>query len=341
MISGGFEARCIGSSQCNQLIEGTGTEFPAGTRRAFARRAPGEAPGPAAHHRVGHTLHRKGWRFMRTPIVPSALLGLIMIYSTAIADPVVFFDEQFSGPTLDSSAWRTEILISGPRFCCDTTAPWSPGHWVDEGMECHGVAAYSPYGSALLSGGLLGISSSNVRAFPVLLSRLPGPVPLFPPSGDFTFKVRIRYDRVTPWGDGIAVLQTESTEPVGDNEAFGPPQNLVLHLWSDPGGVITVYTAIGGSLQRVADATPATEFHEFELDCAGTSFTISVDGLTVYGPVSSAMRPAAVSMGNAAIAFWYPTDWTSFSIDYIRVEVPGPVPVVPETWGAVKARFRD
>jgi hypothetical protein len=151
----------------------------------------------------------------------------------------------------------------------------------------------------------------------------------------------MRYDRVTPWGDGIAVLQTGSTEPVGDNEAFGPPQDLLLHLWSDPGGVISVYTAIGGTLQRVADAAPATEFHEFELGCAGTSFTISVDGLIVYGPISSTMRPAAVSMGNAAIAFWYPTDWTSFSVDYVRVEVPGPVPVVRETWGAVKARYRD
>ena len=164
---------------------------------------------------------------------------------------------------------------------------------------------------------------------------------MFPPSGDFTFDGAHALRPCHAWGDGVAVFQAESTEPVGGTPAFGTPQNILLHLWSDPGGVITVYTAIGGSLQWVADATPATEFHEFQLDCAGTSFTIRVDGLTVYGPVSSAMRPTAVVVGNAGVAFWYPTDWSSFSVDYIRVEVPGQVLAVPETWGAVKARYRD
>ena len=64
---------------------------------------------------------------------------------------VVFFEEEFTGPTLDPAAWRTEILTSGPRFCADSY-PGRPGHWVDEGVECHGVAAYSPYGSATLVG---------------------------------------------------------------------------------------------------------------------------------------------------------------------------------------------
>jgi len=279
---------------------------------------------------------------MRTPIAVFALLGLLMIASTAMADPIIFFEEQFTGPTLDPAAWRTEILTSGPRFCHDTSGPFAPGHWIDEGVECHGIAAYSPYGSAVLSGGLLALSSSNVRAFPILLSRFPGSVPVFPPSGDFTLKLRMRYDRVTPWGVGIVVLQKDSTEPIGDNYVFGPAEDILLQMWCDnPGGPISVYTAIGGSFQWVADAPPATEFHEFELDCAGTSFTISVDGEVVYGPVSSAMRPTAVSMGNDSIAFWYPTDWTSFSIDYFRVEVPGQVPVAEKTWGALKSMYRD
>ncbi len=270
-----------------------------------------------------------------------ALLGFLMISSATKADPIVFFEEQFDGPALDPAIWRTGVLTSGPRFCADTSAPWSPGHWVDEGVECHGVAAHSPYGSAVLLNGLLAMSSSNGQAFPVLLSRLPGSVPLFPPSGDFELKVRMRYDHVTPWGDGVAVFQAESTEPVGGTPAFGIPQNVLLHLWSGPGGVITVYTALGGSFQWVADAAPATEFHEFELGCVGTSFTISVDGQAVYGPVSSAMRPTAIILGNAALAFWYPTDWSWFSVDYLRVEVPGPVPVSETTWGALKSIFRE
>jgi hypothetical protein len=174
---------------------------------------------------------------MRTPIAVFALLGLLMIASTAMADPIIFFEEQFTGPTLDPAAWRTEILTSGPRFCHDTSGPFAPGHWIDEGVECHGIAAYSPYGSAVLSGGLLALSSSNVRAFPILLSRFPGSVPVFPPSGDFTLKLRMRYDRVTPWGVGIVVVQKDSTEPIGDNYVFGPAEDILLQMWCDnPGG---------------------------------------------------------------------------------------------------------
>ena len=279
---------------------------------------------------------------MRTPAAAFALLGSLMIASTTMADPIVFFDEEFSGPTLDSSAWRTEILTSGPRFCCDTTAPWSPGHWVEEGEACHGVAAQSPYGSAALPGGLMQMSSSNGRAFPVLVSRLPGPVEVFPPSGDFTLSVRMRFDRVTPWGVGLVVFQTQSTEPSGTLHPAGGPEAVVLQLTADdPGGGIWVNTSLGGSYELVGVVAPATEFHEFVLDCVGTLFTISADGAVIYGPVSSALRPTAVTMGNALLAFWYPTDWTSFSVDYIRVEVPGQVLVVPETWGAVKARYRE
>ena len=32
----------------------------------------------------------------------------------------------------------TEILTSGPRFCCDNGPGEPGGHWVDEGVECHG-----------------------------------------------------------------------------------------------------------------------------------------------------------------------------------------------------------
>lgn len=278
---------------------------------------------------------------MKLSVVCLAIAGLQLIAPTSGADPVVFFEENFAGPTLDSAVWRTEILTSGPRVCADTSAPWSPGHWVDEGADCHGVAAFSPYGSAVLGGGLLGMSSSNGRAFPVLLSRLPGSVQLFPTSGNFTLTVRMRYDRVTPWGDGVAVFQAQNTDPVGGTPAFGIPQNILLHLWADYPGGIEVNTALGGSIQMVASAAPATELHEFALACVGSDFTISVDGQVVYGPVSSALRPTAVVLGNAALAFWYPTDWSSFSVDYIRVEVPGLVSVAGTSWSAIKSLYRN
>ncbi len=277
---------------------------------------------------------------MKSLIASFAFLGLVLVGSYVTAQTEIFFEETFDGPTLDPSVWRTEILTTGPRFCLDTSAPWSPGHWIDEGLGCHDVVAYSPYGSAILSSGMLHMSSSNVRAFPVVLSRLPGMVPVFPPAGDFTMKLRMRYDVVTPWGDGVQVYQTPSTEPIGGNTT-PTLQNLLLHIWCDnPGGGIDVYTVIGGSLVQVANVSPATEFHQFEMACIGTLYTISVDGQVVFGPVESDMRPTAVVMGNAAVAFWYPTDWTSFTVEDLRVEVPGSVEVVSKPWGAVKAMYR-
>ena len=279
---------------------------------------------------------------MRTPVAAFALLGLLMIASTAMADPIVFFEEQFNGPNLDSAIWRTEILTSGPRWCQETDDFWGPGSWIEEGIECHGVAAHSPYGSASVSDGWLHMLPTNDRAYPLVASRLPGSVPAFPASGDFTMKLRMHYDRVTPWGSGLAVFQTQSTEPSGDNPPWGRQEDVVFELATDSGtGGVGVTTALGGFLQEVAVVPGPTDVHESDLTCVGTSYTISADGQVIFGPVSSALRPTALVMGNPNIAFWGSTDWTSWSIDYFRVEVPGPTPVAEKTWGALKSMYRD
>ena len=83
------------------------------------------------------------------------------------------------------------------------------------------------------------------------------------------------------------------------------------------------------------------DFHEFVVACAGSSYTISVDGQPMFGPVTSDLRPSAINMGNADVAFWGDTDWSTFTVDDIRVDVPGPVPVAAESWGRIKARFKD
>jgi len=212
---------------------------------------------------------------------------------------------------------------------------------VEEGSECYGVTAASPYGAATISGGLLHMTSSNGQACPYLVSRRPGSVEMFPPSGDFTLKVRMRYDYRTPWGVGLVVFQAQDTEPSGAN----PPvhlDNVLLSVWASP--TLIVNTAFegtpGGELVTVAWVSSPNEFHEYTLDCVGSSFTISVDGQVVYGPLTSALRPTDVFMGNPVLAYWYPTQWGWFSMDYIRVEVPA-VPVTGVTWGALKAGYRD
>jgi hypothetical protein len=273
---------------------------------------------------------------MRTPVAAFAVVGLLMIASTAMADPIIFFEEQFSGPTLDPSVWRTEVLTSGVRWCdSDPGQQWGPGTWIDEGSECYGVAAYSPYGTAILSEDLLQISSDNGQACPYLVSRLPGLVQMFPATGDFAVTLRMRYDRLTPWGAGVLIMETDSTEPLDGN----PPtlrDDVLVQLWG-----ATINSSLSGSFQQVAYMPPPNEMHEFGLECVGNSYTIRIDGQVVYGPISSTLRPTAVWIGNPVLAYWYPTDWQAFSVDYLRVEVPGPSPVAPTTWGAIKAMYVD
>lgn len=275
-------------------------------------------------------------------LICGLIVSLFPILSLAEAANVILFQESFDGPVLDLAKWRTEIVTSGPRWCDTDPGSWcGPGVWVEEGSACYGVAAQAPYGSAPCSEGMLHVSSSNGRACPYLASRLPGSVELFPPAGDFTLKVRMRYDRITPWGDGLMVVQTQSTEPTGDN-APAPYENLVFGIWADLSdiGSLGVVTGLNGYYQTVTLVPSPNALHEFMLECVGTTFTFSVDGGVVYGPVESALRPTAIWMGNPTLAYWYPTDWTSFSVDDISVEVPGPTSVRRDSWGGLKALYR-
>jgi hypothetical protein len=253
-----------------------------------------------------------------------------LVPAHASANPTIFFEEQFNGSTLDPTVWRTEIMTSGPRFCPDSY-PGGPGHWVDEGVDCHGVAAYPPYGSATLSGGLLHLSSNNERAFPDLVSRLPGPVATFPSSGDFTLTVRMGYDHITGAGTFFDAIEVESTDPAEAPPSFA--EDVLMHIGADG-----LYSYLSGSMVRVADV-PTTGLHDFRLQCAGNMFTITIDSQAVYGPIASAMRPTAIALGNNVLAYWSPVDWTWFSVDYVRVDTPGTVSVSEQTWGAIKARL--
>ena len=162
------------------------------------------------------------------------------------------------------------------------------------------------------------LSSSNGRAFPYLVSRFPGTIPLFPELGDFTLTVKIRFDHITPWGTVVVVLQTQSTDPSGTN-AVGQYDDVLLQIAGD-----YLYSALGqGGCVPVAPLPSPYEVHEVTLDCIGNAFTIGIDGQVVYGPVTSTLRPTVVWMGNPSLAYWYPTDWEWFSVDDIRIDVPG------------------
>ncbi len=277
---------------------------------------------------------------MKALMVAVVACSLLASGSHAGARNVVFFEEQFNGAALDPSVWRTEILTSGVRWCDANSGAWQgPGQWIEEGSPCHGVAAYSPYGTAILSEGMVHLATTTGQACSYLVSRLPGPTPAFPASGDFTLRVRLRFDEITLWGAHLVTLDTPSTEPVGSS-AVGQTDDVLLEISGDGSAGFILCSALDGSFGPVAYVPSASELHEFDLDCAGTSFTIRADGQVVYGPVTSTLRPTAVFMGSPVLAYWYPTDYGCLSVDNIRVEVPDPVPVEKGTWGSIKALYR-
>lgn len=191
-----------------------------------------------------------------------------------------------------------------------------------------------PIWSAPLSEGMLHMSSTNGQACPYLVSRLPGGVPLFPAMGDFTLTVRMRFDHVTPWGTFFVVLQSQSSEPSG-SAPLGQYEDVLMAI-----SAANLTSGLSGQYITFGMLASPTELHEFSLECVGTIYTIRVDGQVAYGPIASTLRPTCVYMGNQVLAYWYPTDWCYLSMDDIRVEVPGPVPVGTTSWGSIKAMYR-
>ena len=277
---------------------------------------------------------------MRVIVAAVLLASLRLIGSPAAAQASVLFEERFDGSALDPAIWRTEVLTSGARWCQGSYDYWGPGSWVDEGLECHGVAIHAPYGSANLSDGWLHFSSSNPRAYPLLYSRLPGPVEVFPSSGDFSFTLRLRYDYLTGLGSGFVVFRAEDTEPVGVDPPHGRQEDIALHMGANSSG-FSVATALDGSYHSVECALDPTQLHEVKVEWVGTSASILVDGEIIYGPVTTTLRPTAVVFGNHPLYWYLAGDWTAWRLDEFRVEIPGPVPVAQETWGAIKARYLD
>jgi len=272
-------------------------------------------------------------------LICGLIVCLFPIGSLAAVPNVLFFDEPFDGPVLDPATWRAEIATSGVRWCDENPGAWEgPGYWVEEGEACYGIAAYPPYGSAELSGGLLHLSSTNGEAFPYVVSRLPGSVALFPPVGDFTLSVGMRFDHITFWGTFLVVLDTPSTEPVGSNQV-GHTDDVLLMIAGDGTEGWELYSALDGSFDPIAFVPLGFQLRDFELECVGTSFTVRVDGEVVYGPVTGTLRPTAIFLGNPVLAYWYSADWCWFSVDYIRVEVPVTALADVRSWGAIKAMY--
>jgi len=184
---------------------------------------------------------------------------------------------------------------------------------------CHGLTQAPPYGKIVVSDGQAGFSATRIRAFPYIWSGPPNRQSPFPSKGDFILELKMKYDNLQPQGNGFFVFFWENSDPVGNNPP-APFGQGVLNIWADSGDRGPRASAMGTTVPIVNPLA----FHDYRLEYIDGKYSFFVDGTLRVGPVASSRRPNTIWIGNPAFNYWEPTpsDWTDFSIDFVRVTVP-------------------
>jgi len=242
-----------------------------------------------------------------------ALAALAMALSAAPARAQYpFFQEGFDGTALDTLKWNTDIATSGVRICYPD---WhnDPGswQWQDVSVEpCGAWVADLPYGTIALANGAASFASAgNTLDFPFVWAGPQSRPSPFPPTGDFAFELRMRYDEpatnyIAYVGAGYApdtapgVWATESVFQTGG------------HFVGLMGAQSPLWTADGA-------------YHLYRVEYAGGSYTLFVDGAQILGPIPGP-RANLIWVGYPAMVGDGPGAWNDFTIDSVRVTTPRP-----------------
>lgn len=280
---------------------------------------------------------------MRLLAALSTVAGILLIGpSPTLGQTVMLFEDDFGGSALDPAKWRTDILTTGVRWC-DPNAGWSagPGRWIDPATEsCYGAGQAPPFGSTSVANGLADFSATAPnRGFPYTWTGPPTPGSPFPTSGDFTLRVRMRFNRIAVCGAGITVVQHPSPVPTSDN-APTSLSTVVVQIWADGLG-LRVFGLRDGTYYEIPGTIPnPLDVHEYTITYQSGEYRYFVDGAQIHGPISSSVRPTTIAIGNPVFTYWMGCDWTAFSVDYIGVAIDGATPVAPASWGTVKSIYR-
>lgn len=262
------------------------------------------------------------------------MIGFLSTFAVSVpkasSTPLPFatmFEDDFDGSSIDTRKWNTSLETSGNRWCSDTVEfhHSNPGNWLDPEKEtCHGLLQSSPFGAVSVDGGKASFSASPLRTFPYIWRGPPSKLSPFPATGDFVLEVRMKFDEVRPYGDGLAVVPWANSDPVGNNPPIPQAyEGMILLIWADAGG-LSVRT-VGNTFRPLSGAL---DFHLYRLENVGGSYSLFVDNSLVVEPIFSNMRPYTLWIGNPVFVHWEVLDWSDFSVDYIRVSVPATLMIV-------------
>jgi hypothetical protein len=180
-------------------------------------------------------------------------------------------------------------------------------------------------GTVTVAGGRVTLSAPCGAEFPYVVT-LGNP---FPTEGDFVVRVGFRYRSVSLGGNG-----------------FGFDYNMrAFGAWQDSCSSPDNPAGCGGLRVAVGDLYPIyltdrnsvdTAYHVYQWEYIAGTYRFSLDGTLVAQNTSTA-RPDKFFFGHPLYAY---CNWTTQEIDFVHIEALPVVPVEPETWGAVKDKYR-
>lgn len=243
---------------------------------------------------------------------------VLVLISNSASEGIQIFEDDFNGTTIDSTKWNTEIATTGKRWCSSTI--WNhhsnPGNWQDIGLEpCHDFTQVPPYGAITVSGGQAIFSGGYTQSFPYIWAGPPSRLEPFPSIGDFILEIRMKYDSIQSHGDGLSALFWNNTDPVGNNPP-SPAGQGVFSIWADTSGLRT--TTVGEQIF----VTDPFFFHHYRLEYISGAYSLFIDGILKVGPIATNLLPNTIWIGNPIFTYWGISDWSDFTIDFVRVTVP-------------------
>ena len=148
------------------------------------------------------------------------------------------------------------------------------------------------------------------------------------------------------WGDGVRIVAMPSAFQPASGSAESAKGQYVLMIHQDNVDCKGPNVSLLGIPGEGSASSPFdTEWHTYTLEYEGDKSTLFLDGVYFAGPVTTP-RPNCIQLGVGEVGCCgdscgpHGCSWTSFSVDYIRVNVLGETPARTSSWGTVRARYR-
>lgn len=216
---------------------------------------------------------------------------LLIITPKIIFAQEYYFNDEFSGETVDTNKWI-----------------------VYENKGC----PVQPSVEILKSGFIKFNQCKNKPRFPYVVSKI-NPFP----QSNYSIEIAFQYTKVTYWGTGIVL-----TDHAPPNGGVGNPSLIAIDVWQDKSAGPNMRIEFNG--QMVHTIPINTQPHIFKVERSDKKYFVYLDNILVFTSPETAEEAKYVWMGNPGYISPPIPEWTEFKVDYIRVIQTSPtkLPVI-------------